>query len=760
MIKQCQFSGIKDGQIFVQPILFSHELEKRAEVAEMRSKLHPKIKDFVSAIRPTSSGIYILVNALGASEYFGSNSNGDAFAEKALIHAPSDWDELLDYPERAREVGKAWAYGYPTFMGASPFKHHINSDSSRAFGKVELATWNPKMHRVELVIYLDRALCKKFDALDVLDRIENGEYSDISMGCKVPYDRCSICQHKSKTVNDYCIHAKTMMNKILPDGRKVMVYNDFPRFFDISFVFIGADKTAKVMAKLAQKGNQVCLGDFCTVPRLSAEVGAAFTKTADPVDELPHNNGYSKERAIEEAGQKAIKLAPASQRWRTMKEVANDGPADEPDKIDQARTVLVKNANDPIKKKINFNGVPVWIEWLKGETREYKKDGKIKYQRLMAADYGYIPGTMDSDGEELDVYVGPDKSATNAYVIRQLKKTGSFDEHKVMIGYASKSEAKASYVHHMGGTPERFGGIQSIPLNSLVALFGDNKKSKEKTACSCHGIGDDCGGSIEKLGELLFPVSKSASHAKLSEIIKNIPAGPFSKETLPKLEKIEKDIPNEILDIMGNLSLGSALSTPTMAGMILKPREFQRIILINIGEKPLADELDSKKMTFNQTKDTDDSIPIDEGLVNSSIMGILNSLGLIKDRSAADSSLKKRSIAVKDANANSASSKKNKSNEPVMKKIAAAYQGYRYNVLRKAASISNYMTNNSQLRSELFGSSMAQAFAGGIEKVSSASVLSPDSLAYLIGAYTDRDQLLTNEIVTSLALTGTVSEIA
>src|SRR6185295_11826397 len=64
----------------------------------------------------------------------------------------------------------------------------------------------------------------------------------------------------------------------LPDGRKVAVRNDTPRFFDISFVFIGADKTAKVLAKLASVGNQVCLGDFCTIPRSSAEVGEVFSK--------------------------------------------------------------------------------------------------------------------------------------------------------------------------------------------------------------------------------------------------------------------------------------------------------------------------------------------------------------------------------------------------------------------------------------------------------------------------------------------------
>jgi hypothetical protein len=58
----------------------------------------------------------------------------------------------------------------------------------------------------------------------------------------------------SITRKDYCEHAKNFMNVVLPDGRKVFVFNDYPRFFDISFVFIGADKTAKVMMKIAGAG--------------------------------------------------------------------------------------------------------------------------------------------------------------------------------------------------------------------------------------------------------------------------------------------------------------------------------------------------------------------------------------------------------------------------------------------------------------------------------------------------------------------------
>lgn len=116
--------------------------------------------------------------------------------------------------------------------------------------------------------------------------------------CRVKYDTCSLCGQKSKTRNDYCGHMNKQdprfrPNLILPDGRQIFVWNPFPRFFDISFVLIGADKTAKVMGLLAS-GKQ----SFISVPAQSlsdrsadraADLGyteGSLDKAASPEEEL------------------------------------------------------------------------------------------------------------------------------------------------------------------------------------------------------------------------------------------------------------------------------------------------------------------------------------------------------------------------------------------------------------------------------------------------------------------------------------------
>jgi hypothetical protein len=255
--------------------------------------LRPDVLRYIEGLRPDRNSQYVLMNAMAAGEYFGSNINGDYFTEESLIHRPDNWtgDPAID-----RALSRTWPYGYPTFYNAHPFAHHRNKNSDRAFGEVEFASWHPDMKRVELVVRVDRDKCEQFGGMGVWDKLKAGSFPDVSMGCKVPFDTCSICldwdtyrkaqatfdpsRHKHPgeavlqfhkkliaagkpgirglaiTRADYCIHAKRMMNKILPDGRKVFVYNDYPRFFDISFVFIGADKTAKVMVKIAEEQNR------------------------------------------------------------------------------------------------------------------------------------------------------------------------------------------------------------------------------------------------------------------------------------------------------------------------------------------------------------------------------------------------------------------------------------------------------------------------------------------------------------------------
>lgn len=245
----------------------------------------PEVLKYIETVRPENDACYTLVNALGASEFYSSNSNADAFPESSLIHRPDRWtgNPLLD-----ASVGKQWAYGFPTFYGAHAYPHHRNKDPNKSLGDVTFVCWNDRMKRVELVTRVTKDRCLANGGQAIWDKLQSGQYAEVSMGSRVPGDLCCICAdwdafrkakatfdpkrhpyegaavleyHKKHPIRgwaitrkEYCEHMLKTPNKILPDGRKVFVYNDYPRFFDISYVFIGADKTAKTLMHLSRPG--------------------------------------------------------------------------------------------------------------------------------------------------------------------------------------------------------------------------------------------------------------------------------------------------------------------------------------------------------------------------------------------------------------------------------------------------------------------------------------------------------------------------
>jgi len=192
----------------------------------------PEIVNFISSLKPTLNKLYALINAMGASEFFSCNRNGDAFYE----------DALKKY--------------HPTFVSKGhPYMHHINKDPNKAYGKVVFSAYNDLMHRVELIVEYDTTkLDQKF-----VEKINNGEMVNVSMGCKVDADYCSICGNRAKTPADYCEHLTSNpgLNRMLPDGRKAFAINRDPEFFDISIVTIPADPTARVLAKLANHSGSM-----------------------------------------------------------------------------------------------------------------------------------------------------------------------------------------------------------------------------------------------------------------------------------------------------------------------------------------------------------------------------------------------------------------------------------------------------------------------------------------------------------------------
>lgn len=168
--------------------------------------------------------------------------------------------------------------------------------------------------------------------------------------------------------------------------------------------------------------------------------------------------------------------------------------------------------------------------------------------------------------------------------------------------------------------------------------------------------------------------------------------------------------------------------------MVLKPREFQRILLVRMGESDLADQLDSKNTVFPSSQEKGFSPILHQGLVDEDLKKLL--MLFLGERSSAAPALQKR-VQTASKKPAQAAEEPETSADPLMKKIAAAYNGYRRMLVKQAEVISEYMVSDPQVRSRLYGSGLAEAFSGAA-KTANASVLGPESLAYLAGAFIPR----------------------
>lgn len=128
-------------------------------------------------------------------------------------------------------------------------------------------------------------------------------------------------------------------------------------------------------------------------------------------------------------------------------------------------------------KKTTFQGLAIVIENPAGSIRRGKDKVTGKpWQVVMPYAYGYFDKTEGIDGDEVDVFTGPNKNAKFAYVVHQLdKNTGEWDEDKVMLGFDDAMTAKAAYFKSYDLPDKFYGTVETIPMQDFKVKL---KKTK------------------------------------------------------------------------------------------------------------------------------------------------------------------------------------------------------------------------------------------------------------------------------------------
>lgn len=223
------------GELTVQPVLL---WANGRPCYESHTKYASVGSEYFKTIEPVPGHSFVYMLALGAWERYGENRNGDGFNEFPYKETASPpWITQKDVLTAHYKTFEQYGHNY---------RHHVNKDPRKAVGKVLRAFWNPTMHRVELLVDLDDA-----KAPDLAERIAAGEYPPVSMGTRVKFDVCLVCGNRAPTRKQYCDHLRFHMREVI-NGLRVCALNPSPRFFDISWVFRPADRTAFMLKKVAE----------------------------------------------------------------------------------------------------------------------------------------------------------------------------------------------------------------------------------------------------------------------------------------------------------------------------------------------------------------------------------------------------------------------------------------------------------------------------------------------------------------------------
>ncbi len=164
------------------------------------------------------------------------------------------------------------------------------------------------------------------------------------------------------------------------------------------------------------------------------------------------------------------------------------------------------------KSHLKLHGIDISIESPKGSIRRGKRPDGSEWEVEMPASYGYVKKSEARDGDQVDVYVGPNTASKRVYVIDQKNiTTGRYDEAKAVMGVNSVSEARDLYARGFsdGFGADRIGGIKPMSTSEFKKWLASNE-TKRPVAMNRPSV---------KLNEDGFPVDQKNRVKKPDSLI-------------------------------------------------------------------------------------------------------------------------------------------------------------------------------------------------------------------------------------------------
>lgn len=192
--------------------------------------------------------------------------------------------------------------------------------------------------------------------------------------------------------------------------------------------------------------------------------------------------------AAEQTNAKAEKQAKKEENKNDVQKALEDAEKE----TETEPTEAQKEAGNYKKGHFSIDGYDVTIENPKGSIRRGTDASGKQWEQEMHNTYGYIRGTEGVDGDHIDVFFSEDPSQGEVFVIDQVNKDGSFDEHKVMYGFPDIESARQAYLSNYEEGWQGLGAITPVSKEEFKKwIDSSHRKTKPFAQYS----------SVEPLGE-------------------------------------------------------------------------------------------------------------------------------------------------------------------------------------------------------------------------------------------------------------------
>lgn len=147
---------------------------------------------------------------------------------------------------------------------------------------------------------------------------------------------------------------------------------------------------------------------------------------------------------------------------------------------EQNPTEAQKEAGNYKKGHVRIGQFNITVENPKGSVRRGTDANGNPWETTMQNTYGYIRGTEGVDGDHIDVFLTDDIDGWNGrrvYVVDQYNEDGTFDEHKVMLGFNDEDDARNAYLSNYS---------EDWANNRKIVIISTNLEDFEKWINSSH----------------------------------------------------------------------------------------------------------------------------------------------------------------------------------------------------------------------------------------------------------------------------------